>query len=1227
MLSPFDSLSAMGRHMGDNDIFIALVTSKFDFHTYKDWQKHLGSSKASARKTPINPDQRSKSNKSVVVHQTEAHSSETNTPNKHNTSMHKDEFDSHKGKPNNEKNNENPDPKNKSCLNVGIASEVNFPREPRVLLATAVVYIVDSNGSSPKSRSTNISLSGIRDQTINVKQSVQFKIQPHFESNLSLEVEALVVPWITSYKPPVCREFWSIEEPISKPTLSPQESQCEEHFSNTHSRQPDGPYMVRLPFKASADDLKAANKFWHQAALSMLKQLEQRFLRDPELYKAFNQFMTEYSALGHMRKGHELNRAQYFLSHHGVYKTNSETLKLRVVFNGSFKNREGHSLNFVLHLGPNLLHNLFEIILKWRFYSFVFTTDVEKMFRQIMVYPEDQIFQAILWRSQPSDPVKTYLLTTVTYGLVSSPYLATRVLRQLAMDSIHSHLRAAKIISEEFYVDDCLSGAHSLLKAQQKGAELLDLPQSGSFPLRKWSSNSAEVLSKIPDKFKISKPKEFKDYDQTSLWLLKVSWDQPLPPPIVSKWISWLDQLPQLNQITIPRWNFFSPDFDFFEIHGSADASKSAYAAVVYVRIVKNQGIDVTLQLAKTEVSPIKTLSIPRLELCAAQLLAKIIRHFSDCCPVKEAPVHLWTNSLNVLHWLNALPSKWPTFIANRCSNIYELVRKAEWHHIRSKQNPADIASQGIYPSQMSAQRLWFSGPDILHEFQPEYPKLKIDLLEDTSHVNILVKDKGLDTFVNGLYGPLFNLSIEELENAALLLVYTHQKRWFSADLAVLRRNQGLRTDELDKLSSSSRLHKLTPVIIDDLLRVGGRLSNSLLDANAKHPLIFYGYDCITQMLIDYYHRKALHGGVEMILVSLRQKYWILRDREVVRAELSHCFTCKRYKGRTQTQLMSDLPNCRVTPSPPFQKTGVDYAGPFPIWLSKSRGKGTLKGYVVVFICMATKAVHLEVAEDYSTEAFIAAFHRLVSRRGQCTDLYSDQGTNFVGADHELKRMWTARCHSSDFADSLLSSGTEWYFNPPAAPHFGGIWESAVKSAKFHLKRVVGDQILTFVEFSTFLCRIESCLDSRPLCPLTDDPEDLYALTPAHLLILRPSYVLPQLDLTSEKISPLHRWKLVTQTVQDFWRRWFSEYLSTLQARSKWLTPQRSMHIGDLVLIKNELTPPGKLPLGRIIEIFKDQRSLVRVVKVKTSSTVLTRPIHKLILLRTNSEIEAINSD
>ncbi|XP_014212892.1 uncharacterized protein LOC106642583 [Copidosoma floridanum] len=166
-------------------------------------------------------------------------------------------------------------------------------------------------------------------------------------------------------------------------------------------------------------------------------------------------------------------------------------------------------------------------------------------------------------------------------------------------------------------------------------------------------------------------------------------------------------------------------------------------------------------------------------------------------------------------------------------------------------------------------------------------------------------------------------------------------------------------------------------------------------------------------------------------------------------AEISHYFTCKRYKSRTQIQLMGDLLDCRLTSSPPFHKTGVDYAGPFPVRLSKCRGKGTLKGHIVVFVSIATKTTHLEIVEHYLTESFIAAFQRFVSRRDHCTDLYSDQGTNFVRADHDLRKMLKDRHQSDQFADNLSSLGTQWNFNQPAALHFGGIWESAVKSTNF----------------------------------------------------------------------------------------------------------------------------------------------------------------------------------
>ncbi|XP_014215747.1 uncharacterized protein LOC106644640 [Copidosoma floridanum] len=555
--------------------------------------------------------------------------------------------------------------------------------------------------------------------------------------------------------------------------------------------------------------------------------------------------MAEYLALGHMREVSNSSLAKCFLPHHGVLKTNTPTPKLRVVFNGSARNRGG----------------------LWRLYKFVFTTDVEKMFRQIPVHPDDQTFQAIL--------------------------------------------RASRILREEFYVDDCLSGGHSVEEASIKCEELTELARLGGFPLRKWSSNSPQALACVPLDHRVDQPKTLQEnpeaisvlglswdlqtdefafkftvdefpnlwtkrtlFAQTarlfdplgwfslviivpkmllqSLWLLKISWDTPLPDSVVEPWVRWLSEIPQLNQVRIPRWNFYSPSIRL-EIHGFADASKSAYAAVVYTRVVVENVVHVSLQIAKTRVAPLKVLSIPRLELCGAHLLAKVVRHFTDCCPCDGVPIHLKTDSLNVLHWLNA-----PVFVANRCSDIHHLMPSVKWHHISSKQNPADLASRGILPSQLIAKQLWFHGPDVLHETDPQYPDLKLEVIEPSPSFNLVAScsKKEPDSFVTSLLsrcshwfrltrvmayvlrfayrclGRLRQSSLTtsiqstdlsfikreafaryiysslttiELESASLLLIFDHQQRHFAQDIAVLKRNANLPISQQEHLPASSR--------------------------------------------------------------------------------------------------------------------------------------------------------------------------------------------------------------------------------------------------------------------------------------------------------------------------------------------------------------------------------------------------------------------------------------
>uniref|UniRef100_A0ABD2WGE9 DUF5641 domain-containing protein n=1 Tax=Trichogramma kaykai TaxID=54128 RepID=A0ABD2WGE9_9HYME len=266
---------------------------------------------------------------------------------------------------------------------------------------------------------------------------------------------------------------------------------------------------------------------------------------------------------------------------------------------------------------------------------------------------------------------------------------------------------------------------------------------------------------------------------------------------------------------------------------------------------------------------------------------------------------------------------------------------------------------------------------------------------------------------------------------------------------------------------------------------------------------------------------------------------------------------------------------------------------------------------------MATKAVHLEAVSAYDTSAFLAAFRRFVSRRGPCRHLYSDRGTNFVGADAELRRMHS---EGSGYYKSICAQlhdghSTVWHFNPPSSPHFGGLWESGVKSVKYHLKRMVGDRSFTFEEFSTLLAQIEAILNSRPLTPLPDSFEPQNVLTPAHPLIGESSVVIAEPPLTEAKLSPSERWLQIQQITQEFWQRWCEEYLSTLQKRNKWLSSAKNFAVDDVVLVRDEILPCARWPLARVSAVHLGSDGLVRSVTVTTAKGSSKRPIVKLVQL------------
>ncbi|CAL8119444.1 unnamed protein product [Orchesella dallaii] len=718
------------------------------------------------------------------------------------------------------------------------------------------------------------------------------------------------------------------------------------------------------------------------------------------------------------------------------------------------------------------------------------------------------------------------------------------------------------------------------------------------------------------------------------LWKNEVHWDEKLPNALCKEWRMYIEQLNDIDKIHIPRWiQSDDESVTFTQLHAFSDASERAYGAVVYARNVNQNGkCSVFMLASKSRVAPLKQISLPRLELCGAVLATELLTSIRRAICL-ECEVFCWTDSMIVLQWLASHPRRWQTFVANRVSLIQVSYPFQNWNHVKGSENPADLISRGTTAVELCENQLWWNGPHWLSAVQlparviitekrenPALEERKITV--HSSHVEItydftqrystLTKLTRVVAymfrFLSNCKNKLRNvdpLSPHELDRATTAIIYNVQIISFCKDYNSLLR--------LNKLSATSKLNSLNPFLDGNgIIRVGGRVEKSDLPSNQKHPIIIPHNHHFTSLLINQIHLTLSHGGNKLVWCYLRTKYWLINARNTIRFILRKCTVCRRHRSDGMKQLMGSLPSPRVNPGRTFLNCGVDYAGPFNLRLMKGRRNRLFKAYFCVFICMATKAVHLEAVSELTTEAFLATFKRFIARRGAPMSMHSDCGTNFVGANKELKQLLQSNDHNIAVADNLSSQLISWHFNAPSAPHQGGIWEAGVKSVKFHLSRVIGTQSLTFEEFSTVLCQVEACMNSRPLCSMTSDPDDNDALTPGHFLIGSAMTTIPSPDITTIKVNRLSRWQLTQRIIQDFWRRWSNEYVTTLQQRWKWQNKTENIKTGDLVLVHDELLPPAKWKLARVIETHIGHDNLVRTVTIKTMTGTFKRPIVKL---------------
>ena len=1073
---------------------------------------------------------------------------------------------------------------------------------------------------------------------------------------------------------------------------------------NSSVQKVDGHYQLPLPFKSAAVNLPCNRRQAEKRLNSVRRKMDNSDIYRKEYVSNISTLIKQGFARKCDSQSNPTPGSIWYLPHHGVYQEVKK--KLRIVFDcsasyrGYSLNNEllqgpdltnqlvGVLLRFRMHYVPIMAD------IEAMFHQ-VRIPEEHRSFLRFLWWEDGDI----------AKEVTEYEMCVHIFGAISSPSCANFALKKTAEDNREQFgNEAADTILRNFYVDDMIKstdeeeGAVSLLSGVQNSCK------EGGFNLTKVVSNSHKVINSTPIDKRAASLKEFESctklpveralgvvwsvendsfgfriniqdqpltrrgilssissiYDPCGLgspFLLKGrkilqeitadmnGWDDPVSQAHVSSWEKWRSELPQLESISVKRC--VKPD-DFgivteSSLHCFSDASFFGYGQATYLRQVNNNGqISVSLVMAKSRVSPLKSTTVPRLELTAAVLSSNVGSLVKSELALQGMRDIYWVDNMVVLGYIHNDSRRFRIFVANRTRKIREHTDKEQWRYVSTDDNPGDDASRGLSFDDEKKIARWFNGPDFLH--QPESSwlnKTEIDRISDidpelkvkvTVNTTITADDPCLLSTIELHISDWFHqkravanirrfakkclkqtvpsvMTTAELQEAETILLRLMQKKYLEEDLKSIKK--GIST-------KSSALNKLNPFFDESgILRVGGRLSNSDAEENRKHPIILGKKG--SHRIIEWHHRNVQHQGRTSTVNELRANgYWFLSVNAQVRHMIRSCMRCRLLRGALADQMMADLPVDRLLTEPPFTYCGVDIFGPFHI----KEGRKQMKRYGVLFTCLSLRAVHIETAANIDTDSFVLSLRRFIARRGPVRVIRSDNGGNFVGCENEFVQE-IEKMDNKKIGTFLLSENCDWIIwkkNPPVSSHMGGAWERMIRSIRNVLDALLKEHPsrLDDESLNTLMVEAENIVNSRPLTMenLTD-PESA-PLTANQLLTLKTKVVMPPPGVfQKEHVYCRKRWKTVQYLANQFWERWRKEYMIILQSRQKWLGKKRNFEVGDIVMVKEEKIPRNRWKLGRITETFPSKDGLVRSANVCLTpcKTSLKRPITKLVLL------------